>query len=210
VQNIPGAYAPNRFYIVFRQDAAGPLPVTFTTVTATRNADKTIAVQWKVEQEVNISGYEVERSSNGSNFTSLYNRGAVGNNNSSATYDFIDGLPFAADNFYRIKATSINGQIQYSNIVKLGGNKGSSLISVYPNPVENKKLQLRFEEQTKGKYQVQLISVNGQVMFNKTLVVLSAVQAESIELPFNMAAGNYQLKVTAPNGNSTQQSIVVQ
>ena len=210
VANVAGSYAADRFKIVFRQDAAGPLPVTFTTVTANRNADRSVAVQWKVEQEINIIGYEVERSNNGSNFTPVHNRTATGNSSSSVTYDHIDLTPYSTDNFYRIKATSVGGQVQYSNIVKLNGGKATPIISVYPNPVVNKQLQLRFEEQEKGRYQVQLINMKGQVLVNKTVNVLNMVQAETIELSASLAVGNYQLVVTAPNGNSTKQTVLVQ
>lgn len=210
VQNVAGSFAANRFYIVFNQQAGGPLPVTFTTVTATRNADRSVAVQWKVEQEINIVAYEVERSNNGSNFTPVHNRTAAGNNSSSITYDHIDLTPYRGDNFYRIKATSVGGQVQYSNIVKLNGGKATPIISVYPNPVVNKQLQLRFEEQEKGRYQVQLMNMKGQVLVNKTVNMLNTVQAETIELSASLAAGNYQLVVTAPNGNRTKQTVLVQ
>jgi hypothetical protein len=210
VQNIAGSYAADRFKIVFNQVAAGPLPVTITAVTANRNADRTIAVQWKVVQEINIVAYEVERSNNGSNFTPVHNRAAYSNNSNSVTYDFTDLRPFSGDNFYRIKAISIGGQVQYSNVVRLNGSKATSLISVYPNPVINKQLHLRFEEQGRGRYHVQLMNMKSQVLVNKTVNVLKAVQTETIELLASLSAGIYQLLVITPNGISTIQKVLIQ
>jgi hypothetical protein len=100
--------------------------------------------------------------------------------------------------------------VQYSNIVKLIGSKTTPLICVYSNPVVNKKLQLCFEEQEKGKYQVQVMNMKGQVLVNKTVNVLNTLQAETIELSASLAAGNYQLIVTAPNGNSIKQTVLFQ
>lgn len=202
VQNTPGSYANNRFYILFRQEAAGPLPVTFTTVTATRNADKTISVQWKVEQEINITKYEVERSSNGSLFTTTYSRSAASNNGVGATYDHIDAAPNAFDNFYRIKATSIGGQVQYSEIVKVGSSNNKPAITVYPNPVKDKTLQVRFEQQGSGRYQLQLLATNGQTVFVKELLLNNnSNQVQTLAIPQQLSVGNYQLKIQKPDGS---------
>jgi hypothetical protein len=45
---------------------------------------------------------------------------------------------------------------------------------------------------------------------NKTVNVLNTVQEEKIELSASLAAGNYQLVITAPNGNSIKQTVLVQ
>jgi hypothetical protein len=208
VQNIVGSYAADRFKIVFNQVVAGPLPVNITSVAATRNKDRSVAVQWKVEQEINIVGYEVERSNNGSNFTTVHNRAS--NNSIGVTYDYTDLTTFIGDNFYRIKAISVGGQVQYSNIVKLNGSKATPIIKVYSNPVENEQLKLRFEVQEKGRYQVQLMNMKGHVLVNKTVNVLKVVQAETIEVLASLSAGIYQLLVIAPNGISTIQKVLIQ
>ena len=69
VTNDPGSYAADRFRIVFKQ--IGPLPVSFTHISATRNIDKTTAVKWKVENETSMLLYTVERSIDGRNFWEL-------------------------------------------------------------------------------------------------------------------------------------------
>ena len=208
VQNVAGSSAANRFYIVFNQQAGGPLPVTFTTVSATRNADRSVAVQWKVEQEINIISYEIERSNNGSNFTPVHNRTATGNNSSSVTYDHIDLTPYSTDNFYRIKATSIGGQVQYSNIVKLSGSKVTPLISVYPNPVVDGKMQLNFASQPSGRYGIQLVNTAGQVVYKSSIQVGAANQTTTVSL--GVAKGSYHLLITNPGGSTTNLPVLLQ
>ena len=46
------------------------LPVTFTMVKAYQQ-NKKINVEWSVENEMNIKQYEVEKSTNGTEFTTL-------------------------------------------------------------------------------------------------------------------------------------------
>ncbi|RYE22159.1 MAG: hypothetical protein EOP51_13910, partial [Sphingobacteriales bacterium] len=88
--------AADRFMLVFRAPA-GPLPVRFVAVAAQRQADRTIAVNWKVANEVNINRYEVQRSANGSAFSSILTNDATG----AATYGKVDLSPLSTDNFYR-------------------------------------------------------------------------------------------------------------
>ena len=60
--------AANRFRIVFKSSA--PLPVTFSGIAATEKTNG-IAVEWNVENEINIASYDVERSADGRNFTKM-------------------------------------------------------------------------------------------------------------------------------------------
>ncbi len=69
VTSASASAAATRFKIVFNK--IGVLPVTFTTVSAVRNTDETIYVNWKVENELNILKYTVERSADGSRFTEI-------------------------------------------------------------------------------------------------------------------------------------------
>jgi hypothetical protein len=46
------------------------LPVTFTSIKAYRQ-DKNIDVEWRVDNEVNMKQYEVEKSTDGNTFTKI-------------------------------------------------------------------------------------------------------------------------------------------
>lgn len=211
VQNAAGSSATDRFYIVFTQPDFGPVPVSITSVTASRQADQTIAVQWKTENEINISGYELQRSDNGAQFGDLAAKAATANNGGRAVYNHIDNQPLAGDNFYRIKATSIGGQVQFSSIVKVAAKKQGAFISIYPNPVAADGLvQLRFGNQAPGNYRLQLSNAAGQILYNSTVNVAAAVQAESLQLPTRMAAGNYQLRIWNPAGTEQVLQVLVQ
>lgn len=201
--------AADRFMLVFRK-VAGPLPVTIVSVSANRNTDKSIAVRWKVENEINMLKYEVERSSNGADFTGILSTAPVATNGGSASYLQNDKNPLAADNFYRIKATSLNGQVQYSSVVKVAGEKiTAAVVSVYPNPVENKQMNISFVNQAKGRYNVELVSMSGQVTYKTTVTVNSSNFVETVYLDKNMAAGRYQLRVVAADGTTASQAVFI-
>lgn len=199
-----GSKASDRFMLVFKPSVI--LPVTFTSVSAGRNADRSIAVKWTVENEVNIVQYEVQRSAGGSQFTGILNADAVNSRN----YSKDDLSPLAGDNFYRIKATGIDGRVQYSNIVKVAPIKSVASVKVYPNPVTDKKMSILFTGQPKGIYEVQLLAANGQLVYSGAVNIQDDNSVQDINLGSSVAAGSYLLKITTGTTLVSGQNILVQ
>jgi len=210
VNGTAGTFAANRFSIVYEQTLV--LPVTITTVAATRVVGKQneVSVSWKVESETNMNNYEVEYSADGRTFSNIATI-APNSNNGAGSYSFLNDKATAAEHFYRIKANSIGGQVQYSAIVKVAGIKASanSNISVYPNPVVNKQMNVQFVNQTAGNYQVSLFSNNGTLVYKNNVTVNNSNLVKVLPLHDNIAAGNYQMIVTDAAGNTKTLSVIV-
>jgi len=203
VTTAQGASSPNRFMIIFKQ--AVTLPVTFIQVNAKRNADRTIAVNWKVANEINITKYEVERSPDGIIFTGILTSDA----NNASQYAKTDLSPFAAVNYYRIKAFDLDGSVKYSPIVKVVAEGQFPVIAVYPNPVKHKEMQLHFENVLQGKYRVQVLNATGQLLVAEVL----NVTGNTIKMmPLHkIASGNYTVTVLDEAGTQiAQQNIFVE
>lgn len=205
IVNIPGSYAPDRFRLVFQKLA--PTPVHITYIAAVRNPDKTITVNWKVENESNIQSYMVERSEDGSNFNGILTAPPIANNGGRADYTQVDISPLAQDNFYRIKAISDIGKVEYSSIVKVGQLKRMPEISIWPNPVTGHKAQLYFSDQPAGRYTVSLVYSNGVQQKITDIEVMASISVHSITLPQYLASGIYRLKITGPDNRPVMKTI---
>lgn len=204
----PGSYAANRFMLVFQKPMA-PVPVTITSVSATRNRDNTIAVRWTTENETDMRTYEVERSENGLHFTGILTTTPTANNGGSARYLQNDLSPLKQDNFYRIKAISQNGFVQYSPIVKVDALASIGQIAVYPNPVENKTIYLRFTAVETGTYSVRLLSSNGQEVFQSRIQVQTSNATHILHPAKHIAAGKYILVITDAQHQKTVQHLII-
>ncbi len=198
--NDPGSYAADRFKVVFKRPA--PVPVTFTAIAASRNNDKTVTVTWKIENEINIQRYTVERSSDGRNFNGIITKDPLTNNGSNRFYSENDLSALSTDNFYRIKALSVGGAVQYSAVVKVAALKDKPGINVYPNPVTGHVLQLQFTDQPEGKYNIVLLYSDGKQQQISQVLVQASQAVYAIEIPQLLAAGIYRLQITGP-GNET-------
>lgn len=184
------------------------VPVSITTISANRIADKTITVKWKGENEINLDKYILERSANGQNFTMISFKTPALNNGGTANYQYNDIKPLPGNNFYRIKSTSLDSRIQYSAIVKVGPEPQTNGISIYPNPVEDKIFNIRFINMAAGNYKLKLTNKLGQSVYNNNVKIDDNNTIISVQLENNLVAGNYQLSVIAADGETFVQQIV--
>ena len=202
VTNDVASAAADRFRIVFR--SLTPLPVTFTSITAVKNNNGN-AVEWKVENEINISSYEVERSTDGINFAKA---GAVAAGNNSL-YNWLDTYPVNGDNFYRIKSISNRGTFQYSRIVKVSAVKGRTGYTVYPNPSTDGSFGLQMSNITAGLYTVKITNGNGQLIWKELINHPGGTATNVIHPSSELGSGNYQLEVIDITGKSTVIKVMV-
>ena len=198
VTNAAGSWAADRFYIVFKPAAV--VPVRFTAVTAERQKDKTVLVNWKTENEINIHHYEVQRSGNGIDFISIGSKAPSNNNGGNAQYDLTDEHASANENYYRIKAISNNGHVDYSAIAKVSAIGSERGMGVVPNPVTHKAIHLLLTNQPKGKYSLEIINEAGQVIYKGTITVDNVVETKNISLPKSASAGEYSLILVDEKG----------
>jgi hypothetical protein len=199
--------ATNRFRIVFKISTV--LPVTISSVKAAQ-VNNNIAVEWKVENEINMLKYEVEKSTSGTVFTSMYSVSVNGSANTNNTYNWLDVNATQGNNFYRIKTFGNNGEIKYSAIVKVTINSSkTSSMKIYPNPVTNNTINLQLANQPKGNYMLKLTNNIGQTIYSTTMQSNSTNSTLSINIPGKLTSGVYNLEVNTPDNKKSTQSVIV-
>jgi hypothetical protein len=200
--------AANRFRIVFSTVPLEVLPVTFKTIRAyQQNSD--IVVDWSVEDEINITKYEVEKSIDGIHFSKI-NTTAATIANGSKNYKYVDINVVDGNNFYKVVSYNKNGTKAYSSIVKVRIGKSNLGISIYPNPIVGNSIGVSFSNMDKGIYQIRLINTIGQVLLTKQLNRFEGKSIEIITPANKLNAGVYQLEITSPDKNVNTIKVEVQ
>ena len=209
VVNIAGSYAVDRFLVVFRPAAV--VPVTLTSISAIRLADKTVIVKWHSENEIGINHYELQRSGNGTQFISIASDQSPTNNaGGSASYSKIDLAPLNGDNYYRIKAISNNGRVQYTAIVKVDPLVKEGSISIYPNPISDRVMNLKFAGETPGKYQLQLSDKAGRIVYTSTVTITDGNEVKSLNIGDGLRSGGYDLVIIGADGKKKVIAVVLE
>jgi hypothetical protein len=196
--------APDRFRIVFK--SSNPVPVTFRNIKAAQQG-KEIKVEWKVENEINIRRYDVEKSADGRIFSKVNEVQTIGSSN---TYNWIDKQPASGDNFYRIRSIDVNGAAGYSQTVKVNISKTTgNIFTIYPNPVMDGMIALQMKNADAGVYKFKLINTLGQVIDKSAIAHNGGSATQSFNLPKDPGEGIYQLEIISPDNKTTVLKMLV-
>lgn len=138
-----GEYTGFGHFAMRMSSSGGALPVQLVYVKATPTQNNTINVSWQTALEINNSGFEVKRSTDGINFTTV--GWVAGHNNSTVTnnYNYEDNTVTAGVvYYYQLNQVDNDGKATASNIVSadLDGNADVAAVSVsepMPNPARD-------------------------------------------------------------------------
>jgi Secretion system C-terminal sorting domain len=78
--------------------------------------DSKVAVHWQTSSETNNDYFTIERSSDGSDFSSIGMVDGAGDSNTELSYSYTDTNPLSGINYYRIKQTDFDGKYSYTDI----------------------------------------------------------------------------------------------
>lgn len=176
---------------------AGTVPVTLTSFNAVKNG-KTSLLTWTTSTELNNRGFEVEKSTDGIQWTLLqFVPGSI-NSNSSKKYNTTDFAPNKGINFYRLKQIDMDGRSTYSQTEKLIFEKSNfTAIDIYPNPVKD-VLQFRVNDDVSAAAHIVITDMQGKAIKTMNLNLQGVVnQIPVSEIP----QGMYLLKYV--NGKNT-------
>ena len=190
------------YYLSGTGKGAGVLAASLTNFKAQLlNSSKT-EIKWTSISEENSLEYIVEKSNNNKDWKSIATIPSKGNSNSEVNYLTFDNSPYMGLNFYRLKEVDLDGNIQFSTIVKIT-NRTSGKIEVYPNPVHTTATVYSSTAFTYNQ-SVQIFSINGSLI--KTIGVRAG---NTIQLPVaDLGAGVYFIRLTE-NGTTVSETKLV-
>jgi hypothetical protein len=165
------------------------VPLKFISFVAKR-LGKDIPITWKVAEVVNIVGFDLERSFDGTHFSFLNNK-PVGNTNEFA---FKDNHPQKA--WYRVKVNEADGTSWYSWIESI--NALPLNVNIYPNPTAN-KINIVFNANEVGAKVLKLIDIQGKTIITKSIATQLGNNLISIDIS-SLTNGTYMLTGLTENG----------
>ena len=170
--------------------SSGPmsLPVTFVSFSANRADNGTVQLTWNTTNEINNSHFEIERSIDGSNWTTLGTM-AAGGNAIADTYTFTDENAPAAQAMYRILQVDQDGKSMYSKIAVTGATANAQALNI----ATGRTVTILPEKLAGSRLMVRVITLGGQVLQQQTFESASS----RIDVSLSTATtGIYLVQVT--------------
>lgn len=179
------------------------LPVTWLSFTAQKNSNDAVLLKWSTAAEVNNNHFNVQRSTDGINFTTIGTVASTGNGNTVQYYSFADVKIVNGNNYYRLQQVDRNGRYKYSVIAQV--NMASAMVSLFPNPATTKATVQVSSRFTNASFT--LINYDGKIVYNQLRKNINA--GEFIDIPLgNLATGVYMLTIKSDEGLSNHKIIV--
>ncbi len=174
-----------------------PLPLDLLSFSAAKDG-KDAFLKWSTANEKNVDYFDVERSWNGTEFTSFTRKAALnGTRNDYNTKDYLSRLAARPSNtiYYRLKMVDKDGYFKYSSVVVLKWTDlENALVSISPNPFTT-YIQINTRL---GINQAQVLDNGGKVLVSTTSIPNGRLNLASLPV------GTYYVRLHTSEGVITQ------
>ncbi|MCX6316427.1 MAG: T9SS type A sorting domain-containing protein [Bacteroidetes bacterium] len=169
-----------------------------------RNNSATL--NWEAENLQNFSHFELERSSNGTNYSSIASKQPAGDPAVRSAYQYADDLNAVSGKsfYYRLKMVDNDGKFTYSNIILIRKeDKAISDLRINPNPIiSGTATTVRFDASARAQIEFRVVDLNGRIVLTQRNNVTEGTNSVALLNLERLQPGMYVLQML--NGNEKQ------
>jgi len=179
-----------------------PIPLTLIYFNLDKTHTGKINLSWKTAQEMNVSHFNIEKSTDGRKWAKVGTVKATGREGSIETYSYVDAGPVGDANYYRLAVVDDDASVDYSPVRLLTSGQ-ENVIRIYPT-LTNSNSTLYVEGISPEDALVELFGASGRA-FEKV-----RMYSNTITLP-GVPPGIYQVRISNVTTKTTAclQKIVV-
>ena len=191
------------------------LPVVISSFNATTDK-RDITLKWRTEEEINNSGFDIERQSiSGNGVQGEWNKISFitgkGNSNTPVDYAYTDPKLQTGKYNYRLKQIDFNGNYERFTLpalVIVGIPLQSDLLQNYPNPF-NPKTKIDYSIASDGNVAIVVYDITGREVKQIVNEFRTAGYYTSEFDASSLASGIYFYRITAPGFTQVKKMLVV-
>ena len=197
------------FYIHAANTNSTPLPVTLVNFSAKAIDNKYIELNWLTASELDNSGFQVERSTNGVSFDAIGWVEGHGSTSAANSYKYSDitAMPGVVY-YYRLKQVDFDGKHAYSELssASLTGSKGFSLESLVPNPANN-QVSIGVISNVDASATITMTDMLGRVVFHNEWPMSVGYNINQFDLS-TMPVGTYLVTIFSGDIKTTKKLVI--
>lgn len=167
-------------------------------------SEQSIDLTWATSSEENFDHFELQRAGTDNQFFTIATVNGVGYNTQSIQqYTYNDENPLIGQNYYRLKAVDLDGSVEYFG-VRFINFDGAKEIRVFPNPVNDSKVNVQINFEPTGQDRLVLIDQMGVELLT---VPVNGI-TNTIELNQNINPGTYLLRYISATKQYTTRLVI--
>ncbi|HLK28028.1 MAG TPA: T9SS type A sorting domain-containing protein [Puia sp.] len=161
-----------------------------------------VLLNWSTFSEQNSNVFEVQRSIDAINFSTIGTVAAAGNSATTKQYSFTDYSPVVGNNFYRIKLLSDDGNPSYSVVKEIEITLPDEMKVIVNNSQNNIKVIM---PQNSSASTLRLVDMQGRIL--KTLKATGQEESVMIETA-NVFSGIYVIELISQQSHQSKQVFI--
>ena len=176
------------------------LPVELVSFTGSKRGTVNL-LEWTTASELNNDFFEVQRSTNGTDFETLESVKGNGTVHTVSTYSFIDEKP-AAISYYRLQQVDFDGASAFSNIVTIKRDLLKDDAQLFPSPVKD-VLSVNYQASANKELTMSVVDMTGRVLISKSVNAVKGNNEFNLDLA-NLPTGTYMTRLNSGTDNISQ------
>lgn len=199
-------------FTLSEQQGALPLPVTVVSFEAKRMGTNAL-VTWETATESNSKGYNVQVSTNGTEFRTLGFVPSVSPNSLKSTkYSYTDAEKNKAGlRYYRLEQVDLDGIIAdfIPRVVSFDGSsaEGGVVAVAYPNPFTS-EVRLSIQSAREGKASINVSDLSGRTIAQRQISLINGTNDVEFANASELKSGIYLMHITMPTGEVQNMKVV--
>ncbi|HEY0679697.1 MAG TPA: PKD domain-containing protein [Chitinophagaceae bacterium] len=158
-----------------------------------KNIGKNNILQWATANEFDNEGFEIQRSRDGRDYTTIGFVKGAGTVTQITEYSFTDAAAPQQVSYYRLKQIDLDKQYKHSRVVTVNNTNSRLSLEYYPNPVMN-WLQIQLQSPDRGLTRIRMLGMDGRVLSEQQLHKTQEVLSTKLSVE-RLQAGSYVMEI---------------
>ena len=203
-----GGINQNLYQWIARQFLGGTLPSSLISFAGYKEGNSN-KLRWTTASEINNSGFEVQRSSDGINYTPIdfVNSQALGGNSTTElNYSYTDNNVTGNRQYYRLRQVDFDNHSKFSNIVWIKGDKSVILKidGLFPNPA-NTLVNVLIDAPNKDQITLVVTDMAGRTMIQQLVSIETGSNMIAVDIS-RLTNGTYMVKMVCGSESNCEAS----
>lgn len=160
-------------------------------------------LKWTTNNEINNKGFEVQRSADGINYSSIgfVNSIANGGNSTSALqYTFTDNQVTGSKQYYRLRVVYLDNHIKFSKTILIEQELPVTITldGLFPNPASS-TINVRLSSPAADRVHLQLVNMSGTLVMEQAMAIQKGMNTLPLDIS-SLPAGSYIIKLVCNSG----------
>lgn len=184
-------------------DPSSSLPVELIYFEGSANNDTQVILGWATASELNNDYFEIQKSMDGVNFSTIGKENGHGTVDEEMRYSFVDRSSNMGQSYYRLKQVDFDGAFEYSEIIRIDMLINHVDWVTYPNPTNGPVTFSTNQEIDVNNTIITIIDLAGKMVNLPTKINYSSIELDM----YNLQPGVYVVVVQNNQSKSTHRVI---